>query len=44
MTLYGMGMLRTEVSLLRVRDVDSQRMMIRVERGKGGAGLPRMSL
>src|SRR5215469_2974634 len=38
MTLYGTGMRRTEVSLLRVKDVDSQRMMIRVERGKGGDG------
>ena len=38
MTLYGTGMRRTEVSLLKVRDVDSQRMMIRVERGKDGAG------
>ena len=38
MTLYGTGMRRTEVSLLKVSDVDSQRMMIRVERGKGGAG------
>jgi len=38
MTLYGTGMRRTEVSLLKVTDVDSQRMMIRVERGKGGAG------
>ena len=36
MTLYGTGMRRTEVSLLKVGDVDSQRMMIRVERGKGG--------
>ena len=27
-------MRRTEVSMLKVRDVDGQRMMIRVERGK----------
>jgi len=38
MTLYGTGMRRTEVSMLKVCDVDSRRMMIRVERGKGGAG------
>jgi len=38
MTLYGTGMRRTEVSLLKVGDIDSRRMMIRVERGKGGAG------
>jgi integrase len=38
MTHYGTGMRRTEVALLKVSDVDSQRMMIRVERGKGGAG------
>jgi integrase len=35
MTLYGTGMRRMEVSLLKVSDVDSRRMMIRVERGKG---------
>ena len=38
MTLYGTGMRRTEVSMLKVLDIDSRRMMIRVERGKGGAG------
>jgi site-specific recombinase XerD len=38
MVLYGTGMRRTEVSLLKVSDVDSQRMIIRVERGKGGDG------
>jgi integrase len=38
MTLYGTGMRRTEVSLLKVSDIDSRRMMIRVERGKGGGG------
>jgi integrase len=38
MTLYGTGMRRTEVALLKVSDLDSPRMMIRVERGKGGAG------
>jgi integrase/recombinase XerD len=37
MTLYGTGMRRAEVAMLKVHDVDSQRMMIRVERGKGGA-------
>jgi len=31
-------MRRSEVSLLKVSDIDSQRMMIRVEGGKGGAG------
>ena len=36
MTLYGTGMRRTEVSLLKVSDIDSQRMMIRIEQGKGG--------
>ncbi len=38
MTLYGTGMRRAEVSLLKVSDIDSRRMMIRVERGKGGVG------
>jgi integrase len=38
MTLYGTGMRRTEVSLLKVSDIDSQRMMIRVEKPCGGIG------
>jgi integrase/recombinase XerD len=37
MTLYATGMRRTGVSMLKVRDIESRRMMIRVERGKGGA-------
>jgi integrase/recombinase XerD len=37
MPLYGTGMRRAEVAMLKVHDVDSQRMTIRVERGKGGA-------
>ena len=32
---YGAG-LRVEVSMLKVADVDSERMLLRVERGKGG--------
>jgi integrase/recombinase XerD len=36
MILYGTGMRRFEVSQLQVSDVDSRRMMIRVQRGKGG--------
>lgn len=36
MTLYGTGMRRTEVAQLKVSHVDSRRMVIRVERGKGG--------
>jgi integrase/recombinase XerD len=38
MTLYGTDMRRAEISLLKVSDIDSRRMMICVERGKGGAG------
>lgn len=33
---YGAGLRVAEVSALRVRDVDSERMLLRVERGKGG--------
>jgi integrase/recombinase XerD len=36
MILYGTGMRRFEVSQLQVSDIDSRRMMIRVQRGKGG--------
>jgi integrase/recombinase XerD len=36
MILYGTGMRRKEVSLLKIGDIDSRRMIIRVERGKGG--------
>ena len=33
---YGAGLRVAEVSMLKVRDVDSARMLLRVERGKGG--------
>ena len=35
MTAYGAGMRVSEIVHLRVRDVDSERMVIRVEQGKG---------
>ena len=38
MVLYATGIRRAEASLLKVSDIDSRRMMIRVERGKGGGG------
>jgi integrase/recombinase XerD len=36
MTLYGTGMRRAEVKQLKVHHIDSSRMMIHVECGKGG--------
>ena len=35
MVLYGTGMRRTEVSLLKVTDIDSKRMVIHIRQGKG---------
>ena len=33
---YGAGLRVAEVSMLKVADVDSERMLLRVERGEGG--------
>jgi integrase/recombinase XerD len=33
---YGAGLRVAEVSALKVADIDSERMLLRVERGKGG--------
>ena len=33
---YGAGLRVTEVAALKIGNVDSERMLIRVERGKGG--------
>ena len=35
MTLYSTGMRRAELCRLKVSDIDSQRMMIRIQQGKG---------
>ena len=35
MLLYGTGMRRTEASLLKVSDIDSERMVIHIQQGKG---------
>jgi hypothetical protein len=39
-TAYGAGLRASEVVTLKVGDVDSKRMLLRVERGKGGKSLP----
>ena len=36
MTLYSCGLRRIEVCRLKVSDIDSQRMMLRITHGKGG--------
>ena len=35
-TAYGAGLRVSEVVVLKVGDIDSERMLLRVERGKGG--------
>jgi len=35
MVLYATGMRRTELSLLKIADIDSQRMVIHIQQGKG---------
>jgi integrase len=36
MTLYGAGLRRSVLCRLKVNNIDSQRMVVRVEQGKGG--------
>jgi len=38
MTLYATGMRRSELARLKVSDIDSQRMIIRVVEGQGRQG------
>ena len=35
MVLYGTGIRRTEAALLKVNDIDSERMVIHIQQGKG---------
>jgi integrase/recombinase XerD len=35
MILYGTGIRRTEASLLKVNDIDRERMVIHIQQGKG---------
>lgn len=37
LTMYSAGLRRSELCRLKVSNIDSQRMVIRIERGKGGA-------
>jgi len=43
MTLYGTGVRRSELAHLKVTDIDSQRMIIRVVAGKGNRWVWRMN-
>ena len=36
LTMYSCGLRRSELCRLKVSNIDSQRMVLRVERGKGG--------
>ena len=36
MTLYGTGARRTELTRLKVNDIDSRRMVVHIQDGKGG--------
>ena len=42
-TAYGAGLRVSEVVALKVGDIDSERMLLRVERGKGARACPRES-
>jgi integrase len=42
LTLYGTGLRRSELPQLKVGDIDRRRMVVHVERGKGGLHSNRM--